>query len=206
MAPINSLAGNIGEIPPLLPSVIQVETAIPAFIGYTEKAILNIDGDLTLVPKRISSMLEYELYFGKAFPEVSIELTFNSIPNPGVSAKITNPSKMLMYYSMQLFYANGGGDCYIVSVGSYTSSVGIILKLDLENGLSDVAKIDAVTLILFPDGLNLATSDDYYSLYKMTLDQCLTLQDRFAVMDVWIDSDLVVDNVSVLRIIIQTKQ
>ncbi len=44
------------------PSVAQVETAIPAFIGYTEKGTQN-------KPTRISSMLEFEELFGKAYAE-----------------------------------------------------------------------------------------------------------------------------------------
>ena len=51
------------EISKLPPSVAQVETAIPAFIGYTHKAADPL-GDLNLKPKRITSLLEYESYFG----------------------------------------------------------------------------------------------------------------------------------------------
>src|SRR5438105_327555 len=44
-------------------SVVEVATAVPAFIGYTEKA-LNQGLDLELVPWRITSMAEYHQYFG----------------------------------------------------------------------------------------------------------------------------------------------
>ncbi|MBP1653020.1 MAG: phage tail protein, partial [Bacteroidetes bacterium] len=37
----------IEEIPKLPPSIASVETAIPAFIGYTEKAQWKVAGDLT---------------------------------------------------------------------------------------------------------------------------------------------------------------
>ncbi|NOR73696.1 MAG: phage tail sheath family protein, partial [Draconibacterium sp.] len=53
----------IKEISQFPPSVAQVETAIPAFIGYTEKATKN-NVSLTNVPTRITSLLEYEQYFG----------------------------------------------------------------------------------------------------------------------------------------------
>ena len=39
-------------------SVVEVATAVPAFIGYTEKATKITDGDLDGVPTRISSLLE----------------------------------------------------------------------------------------------------------------------------------------------------
>ncbi len=193
----------IEEIPKLPPSIASVETAIPAFIGYTDKARLKEDNDLFLKPYRISSMLEYEQYYGLAFPEISIEVTFDTT-NPAkidVQGKV-NPataSKFMMYYSLQLFFANGGGPCYITSVGSYTSTGGIVMDGDLKKGLDEVAKIDEVTLILFPDGLSISVAGNYYALYKEALDQCAELKDRFAVMDVWIDSDITVDNIKTLR-------
>lgn len=193
----------IDEIAKLPPSIASVETAIPAFIGYTEKAKLKEDGDLILKPHRISSMLEYEQIFGYASPEVSIEVTFNT-SNPSrveVQGKI-NPdtaSKFLMYYSLQLFFINGGGPCYITSVGNYTDTGGLVMPADLTKGLAEVAKINEVTLLLFPDGQNISNAGDYYSLYKEALDQCFELQDRFAVMDVWMDSDKTVNNIKVLR-------
>jgi phage tail sheath protein FI len=48
----------VEEIAKFPPSVAQVETAIPAFIGYTEKGPKN-------EPTRISSMLEYETILEK---------------------------------------------------------------------------------------------------------------------------------------------
>ncbi|MDQ6764115.1 MAG: phage tail sheath family protein, partial [Bacteroidota bacterium] len=43
----------IEEIPHLPPSIASVETAIPAFIGYTEKAQWKAAGDLVKKPWRI---------------------------------------------------------------------------------------------------------------------------------------------------------
>jgi phage tail sheath protein FI len=51
----------VEEISTLPPSIAEVETAIPAFIGYTEKGPVN-------VPTKITSMLEYQLNFGSAEP------------------------------------------------------------------------------------------------------------------------------------------
>lgn len=44
-------------------SVVEVETAVPVFIGYTEKA-LNDTEDLTGKPWKITSMTEFIQYFG----------------------------------------------------------------------------------------------------------------------------------------------
>ncbi|NEP07675.1 MAG: hypothetical protein F6K34_24510 [Okeania sp. SIO4D6] len=63
----------VEEISTIPPSVAEVSTGIPAFIGYTEKA--EKDGeDLTNVPTRISSILDYETLFGKA-EESSFDVT-----------------------------------------------------------------------------------------------------------------------------------
>lgn len=190
----------IEEIPKLPPSIASVETAIPAFIGYTEKAQLKEPGDLKLKPKRISSMLEYEQYFGGAQPETTIEITVD-LTQPGkldVQGKIVTPSPYLMYYSLQMFFINGGGPCYIVSTGDY--STGIVNDADLMKGLDEVAKENEVTLILFPDGPNITNSGNYYSLVKEAMDQCAELKDRFTVFDVWVDSaDATADNIKTLR-------
>src|SRR5690606_9192553 len=46
-------------------SVVEAATAVPAFIGYTEKA-KNGSKPLTNVPFKISSLAEFEQYFGGA--------------------------------------------------------------------------------------------------------------------------------------------
>ena len=53
----------ITELPAFPNSVVAVATAVPAFIGYTEKAD-NKGTSLTNVPWRIASMVEYQDCFG----------------------------------------------------------------------------------------------------------------------------------------------
>ncbi len=190
----------IEEIPKLPPSIASVETAIPAFIGYTGKAQLKEPGDLIEKPRRIASMLEYEQYFGGPQPETSIVITIDTSQSNkiDVQGKAETPSEYLMYYSLQMFFTNGGGPCYIVSVGNYDGG-GVIDQTALQKGLDEVAKINEVTLILFPDGLNMSSAGNYYALHKEALDQAADLKDRFVVMDVWMDADTTVDNIQVLR-------
>jgi phage tail sheath protein FI len=185
----------IEEIPKLPPSIASVETAIPAFIGYTETARLKEAGDLLLKPKRISSMLEYEQFYGFPQPETTITVNIDTT-NPSkidVQGKVTAPSKYLMYYSLQMFFINGGGPCYIVSVGDYTGG-GVIDMATLKKGLDEIEKENEITLILFPDSLNITSLGDYCTLHEEAMDQCTQLQDRFTVMDVWMDADTTVDN------------
>src|SRR5687768_8644302 len=178
----------IEEIPKLPPSIASVETAIPAFIGYTAIARRKEEGDLINQGTRITSMLEYEQFFGGANPEQGLIVTFSTRNGrPEIQAKI-NPerrSKFLMYYSLQMFFANGGGPCYIMSVGNYASSGGLVMDTRLRAGLTEVAKIDEVTLIVFPDAINLSDGSTFYALYTDAIKQAAKLQDRFVIMDVF---------------------
>ncbi|MCA8829722.1 phage tail sheath family protein [Hymenobacter pini] len=54
----------INEINAFPNSVVEVGTAIPAFIGYTAKANYNGE-DLSNRPQRVTSLKEYETYFGQ---------------------------------------------------------------------------------------------------------------------------------------------
>ena len=176
----------IEEIPKLPPSIASVETAIPAFIGYTAKAQLKEENDLLNKPRRINSMLEYEQYFGGPQLETSIQVTIDTTQSNkiDVQGKVLNPGKYLMYYSLQMFFINGGGDCYIVSIGDYSGG-GVIDLTTLTGGLTEVSKINEVTLILFPDAVNMTSAGNYYALHKEAIDQAEDLKDRFVVMDIW---------------------
>jgi len=177
----------IEEIPKLPPSIAQVETAIPAFIGYTDIAVDDNGDNLLNEPRRISSMLEYERLFGMPFAETGIKVTITGdAANPkSVLASIENRSNYRMHYAMQLFFANGGGPCFIVSVGDY--STGIIDSDKLIEGLNATEKVDEVTLYVYPDAQGIENLDNFYSVLKASLDMCVELKDRFTVMDVWQD-------------------
>jgi len=187
----------VEEIAKFPPSVAQVETAIPAFIGYTEKATNKIKGDLKGIPTRITSMLDYETYFGFAKPETTIKVTlYDTLVSGKTQRSIivdqpTDKQPFLMYYSMQLYFGNGGGPCYIVSVGRYGNDLddddtkvnSINNFTALKAGLDSLEKADEPTLIVFPDATALSKADDFYGLYKNALIQCNKLQDRFTIID-----------------------
>lgn len=167
----------VEEISGIPPSVAEVETAIPAFIGYTEMANEKGD-DLTNKPKRINSLLEFGQFFGgPARPaKLLVQLDASNAPT-----RVTIEHDFQLYYSLRLFYENGGGDCYIVSVGPYTGA-GTKTRADMKAGIEAIGDYDDPTLILFPDAA-LMGAGDLGSLQKKTLSQCAKLQDRFAVFD-----------------------
>lgn len=87
---------------------------------------------------------------------------------------------------MQLFFMNGGGACYILSVGTY-----------LEEGKkgadpADFQEISSLlnkevdpTLIIVPDALLFDTKEAYYTLMNQCLDHCGMVQNRMTLMDVY---------------------
>ncbi len=180
----------VQEIEKLPPSVAEVETAIPAFIGYTEKAKNKIEGDLNMVPTRITSLLEYETYFGFADNETEITVdvaTDGTIVVTGPSHSDRSP--FVMHYSMQMYFANGGGPCYITSVGQYGILVSPATSVDaakLTLGLNEIKKQDEPTLLVFPDA-TFAVDTQFYPLYTAALEQCKDLQDRFTIIDTYTD-------------------
>ena len=178
----------IEEIPKFPPSVAPVATAIPAFIGYTEKE------DLKLKPTRIESLVEFEQLFGLPQLETEIVVTITETTGTAPSSLLTaaldetKRSKHTLYYAMQLFYANGGGSCFIVSVGKY-KAMGTPLSLaDLQAALEPLSKVDEPTLIVIPEATSLPATTagiaDFKTLHDAALKQCKDLGDRFVIMDV----------------------
>lgn len=175
----------IEEISLLPPSVAAVGTAIPAFIGYTE--IPGETSDDLPVPVRIGSMLEYESIFGSAPEQQGISATV-----VGDDIQVDGPSSgdkpiYLMYYSLQMYFANGGGPCYVASVGDY--STGVVELSQLQDGLSSVEKQDEPTLLVFPDAKAMSDTH-FYTIYKNAIEQCYKLQDRFTIMDTYNDNPI----------------
>lgn len=177
----------IEEISVFPPSVAEVETCIPAFIGYTQKATKVSNGDLKNVPTRISSMLDYHQYFGGA-PSTTVNKVVVDGNNNFISGETKN--SYFMYDSLRMFYANGGGDCYIVSVGSYNDTItkGTYANdkasaVGLLGGLGVTEMVDEPTILLFPDAVSISTSSHLFDVQARALQQCNDLQDRFCVFD-----------------------
>jgi uncharacterized protein len=171
----------IEEVPKFPPSVAQVETAIPAFIGYTAKADEFAPGDLKNKAIKISSLLDYETFFGGAPPMSITNVSIDALNN---FKSATMGQMLFMYDTLRMFFRNGGGDCYIVSVGLYNDAKAVTDFLDDGKGLRVIEKVDEPTLLIFPDNSILTNGTDYYTVYQEALMQCENLKDRFVVMDV----------------------
>ena len=173
------------------PSVVTADTAVPAFIGYTEKAMDGDGNDLTNVPTRIRSLHEYESLFGHAeITEFNVTVKSDdtySVDSPGLN--------YLMYHSLQFFYANGGGDCYIVSTGSNGGSSTAANKsaAAIQAGIDKLKAEDGPTLVVPVDAVGLVVENadpakayaDYQSVCNHALAHCAAMQDRFVLFDVY---------------------
>ncbi|MEM7104645.1 MAG: phage tail sheath C-terminal domain-containing protein [Bacteroidota bacterium] len=163
-------------------TVVAVATAVPAFIGFTEKAIRGRKSLLN-VPTRITSLAEYVSFFGGP-PHT----TFTVTPDEGTLYKVEmdKETQFNMYRSIRLFYANGGGPCYIVSVGDYSSGISAGALNDPENngGLHTLLKEPEPTMVVVPDS-TLLEAADCYSLQQAMLNHCgLETRSRVAVLDI----------------------
>jgi phage tail sheath protein FI len=178
----------IEEISKFPPSVAEVETAVPAFIGYTEKAEWNGE-NLHNVPSKIMSLLEYERRFGGEQALGTVKVTVNPDNNYAVEG-VDLGKRYYMYEALKLFFDNGGGKCYIVSVGLYKDNKiasGDENKTDdsapgLRVGLKRLEKYDEPTIILFPDAVALDMAE-LFGLQQLALSQCARLQDRVGLFD-----------------------
>lgn len=177
----------VQEIPSLPPSVAEVETAIPAFIGYTEKADSFAVNDLKKVANKINNLSEFVQFYGGPAKETNASITVTVTDNGSSNFNVSfvhvaaEKSKYNLYYSVKHFYDNGGGTCYIVSMETYQtpSAVNDTLLLD---GLDIVNEIDEVTILVIPEATKVS-SGAYTSIVNKMITQAATLKDRFALVD-----------------------
>ncbi|PHR95276.1 MAG: phage tail protein [Leeuwenhoekiella sp.] len=177
----------VEEISIFPPSVAQVETAIPAFIGYTNMAKDRNGKSLDDTPQKITSMLEFVTHFGGA-PKILVNSVKLNNLNQVTDLKLED--NYYLYEAMRLFYANGGGKCYVVSVGK--SDGANITLTALKKGLDAIAKVDEPTLLVAPDACLMGQSD-MNSFYQAMLSQCGKLGDRFAILDLKNDGTKTLD-------------
>ncbi|MDR3705689.1 MAG: phage tail sheath subtilisin-like domain-containing protein [Paludibacteraceae bacterium] len=185
-------------------SVVQVPTAVPVFIGHTSTAE-NGGKSLLNKPWKITSMAEYINYFGGGpKPEFSITENApatppakdgaadaaNATPAPAASTKFSidnykiaqSNSNYNLYYSILLFYQNGGGPCYIVSIGDYKTDYD---PAKFSNGIDLLIKEQEPTIIVMPELINLGF-DDCIKIQQQALMHCgNVMQNRVAILDVY---------------------
>lgn len=167
-------------------SIVGVPTDLPGFVGYTQKAVKN---GTSVANKAIliTSILEFIEIFGTE-PVATFTLTkamgevadFAS-GDDKYSIEITE-GNFNLYYSIQLFYANGGDSCYIVSVGNYADAWS---STALVGGISVLEKEQEVTLLVVPEAILAPTIVEYTKVITAMIHQAGQLKSRIAILDVY---------------------
>jgi phage tail sheath protein FI len=178
-------------------SVVEVATALPVFIGYTQQASYQ-GKSLANKVVQISSLNDYVAFFGKGpSPQYTLaEWTKPTPANPaaditglnGKSYTVTAvPGSMFyLFNSIQLFFQNGGGNAYVVSVGSYAAAPQLtdFLPASTPNVFNLLESAQDPTLIVMPDA-PLLPINDYFTLMNESLNHCSIVQSRMTLMDIY---------------------
>jgi phage tail sheath protein FI len=202
----------IVEKPAFPNSVVQVATAVPAFIGYTEKA-MNGNAPLHGTPFRITSVSDYHKYFGGA-PDPVFELkAFEPRPSATPADKpydakskadmaaempqavftpqgpngpekyelIQKGNRYTLYSAMRAFFLNGGGTCYVTSIGSYSDDI------DSEAMIKAITRLEKEaepTMVVIPETTRLNRQNSAKVQAEMLKHCGYTMKNRFAILDI----------------------
>jgi phage tail sheath protein FI len=158
--------------------VVEVPTGVPAFIGYTEFAR---DGsrDLTGVPTHISTLAEFVTLFGRAPRRRFRRIRTTNHPDAFRAAG----QDFYLFNALQLFFNNGGGACWILSVGGYDATTH-----DASDFAAPVwealASEPEPAIYVIPDAVALAKTD-YKTISEKAMLECQRLGNRVAILDIY---------------------
>ncbi|MEO6977291.1 MAG: phage tail sheath C-terminal domain-containing protein [Mucilaginibacter sp.] len=195
-------------------SVVGVPTAVPAFVGYTPQA--SYEGRSFInVAQKIASFAEFQAIY--CYPDPPAPAAPAKQYNPQYylvqqKSQPTDKNYMILngayysivpdpntiyylYNSIQLFYQNGGGNAYIVSVGTYgppsgnpiTTGAQLInpnVRLnDLTGGLNLLLSEQEPTMYICPEATLLSIADNSTLMQEMLL-QCSNKGTAVSIFDI----------------------
>jgi phage tail sheath protein FI len=188
----------INETDAFTNSFVPVPTAVPAFIGYTPQASYQ-GKSYANTAQKITSFAEFQDIYclpdkdNKKTKQYSPQYYLVQQKDQPVNTNfltieglyyVVLPDPNTIYYlynSIKLFFQNGGGDAYIISVGSYGAPSGnpitpgnqIInpnVKLDdLLTGLEVLRKEQEPTMYICPEATLLSVADNATLMQSMLL-------------------------------------
>jgi len=204
----------INEINGFPNSVVAVATAVPAFIGYTPQAVYE-GKSYTNVPWKVSTFAEFEAIY--CFPDPAAPADsakqyspqYYLVPQKSQPADedymvidntyyaiVPDPATIYYLYNcVKMFFQNGGGEAYIVSVGSYGPPSGKpgtpgaqiinpnVQRTDLTNGLALLINEQEPTMYICPEATLLSVADNGTLMETMLL-QCSETMTAISVFDV----------------------
>lgn len=204
----------INELNSFPNSLTPVPTAVPAFIGYTPQAVFNGKSYLN-TPVKISSFADFQAFFcfpdppAPASPAKQYSPQYYLVPSVTVPASgdylningtyysvLPDPNTIYyLYNSVRLFYQNGGGDAYIVSVGTYGPASGKAMTLgpplvnanvklaELQTGLAALKSKPEPTMYICPEATLLSLADNGKLMQSM-LQQSSSMETSVSIFDI----------------------
>ncbi len=196
-------------------AVVPVETAVPAFIGYTATAQYQGRSYMN-TPTLVTSFAEFQAIFmlpdppPPADPARQYNPEYYLVAQAGVPSAggyvligatyysvLPDPNTIYyLYNSVRMFFQNGGGNAYIVAVGTYGSpsgkplaspSVDIVnpnvLLTDLQRGLGYLLNEIEPTMYICPEATLLSLTDNETLMQSMLL-QASTMQTAVCLFDI----------------------
>jgi phage tail sheath protein FI len=118
----------------------------------------------------------------KAYAAALAELRSAEGKRPAIAYRLQRTNDdYLLHRSMQLFFQNGGGACYIVSTGNYGMA---FERARFEAGVDALRKEQEPTMLVIPEAVRLEAKD-CYGLQQQMLNHCgYVMKSRFAILDV----------------------
>jgi uncharacterized protein len=211
---MNTPGVYINELNAFPNSVVPVATAVPAFIGYTPQALYE-GKSYTNIPQKITSFAEFKAIYclpdppPPAPPAKQYSPQYYLVKQASAPAKgdytfidgsyytiLPDPNTIYyLYNSIHLFYQNGGGDAYIVSVGGYGAPSGQTAEPvnqivnpnvqlnDLLNGLALLKNEQEPTMYICPEA-TLLSADNNSTLMQAMLLQASDMQTAICIFDI----------------------
>ena len=200
-----------------------IPSAVPAFIGYTENKKIDKEkaysvvqfqvkvkseqgGDEwtvhEIITHKVKSLRDFTSIFGNQQNFAFSNVYYDEYDSKKID-RVELEDRFFLYDSVKLFYENGGGECFVVSIGHtpYHKSEAVFSDEDdnierpdvttdrFLNGLRVAAGIPEVTLLLMPDLQVVSEKADLNLpvIYDAALKQCFSLKDRMVIFDVSMD-------------------
>lgn len=162
----------VEEISTFPHSIHPLSTSKPVFIGFTERGPKHLT--------EIFSLSDFLQLFGEPPLDLPDFIVNGNSVHTSNGDPIPETPEYHLFYSLQLYFANGGGPCYILPVGYFGETYTVdafkttIRKLEIHKGPS---------IIVLADLRRLDNPHDYYSIYEEALDVCEKIGNCFTIID-----------------------
>jgi len=179
-------------------SVVPVATAVPAFIGYTPRVKFK-KKSYKNIPQKITSLADFQAIYCYSDVPKALDHAKQYSPEYYLAEQKGQPKKddfllidgsyysllpdpatiYYLYNSIRLFYENGGGDAYIVSVGTYGKPSGKPVKFGepivnqnvqlnaLINGVASLKNEKEPTMYICPEATLLSIEENGTLMQEM---------------------------------------